>query len=578
MPGKPAYRSYRISMRAVIAGTEFDVVQFGASFELNGIPSATLLVPVGREVRSLQPAAIHATVARMKMRQPARVFLTLIPLAAGDPDGIGIPDLGIPDAGCEFIVFDGFTSGGGYRKSQGLARFEIGLHHWLIEMTDSSTLSYESHPLNPSEYTYGSLMPGQHSGVTQWTGLTSADQFITGASVQSDFWAEALRPTFDDLLKGNLLKIAARGGTIQGTKSNSGAQAALDRFKSPGDACYTPLGMSGTINQHIVQQISTATSRMLKNPDFMAHHTLWDVLVGTLSQEFLFSVVPRVMDAVVVPFIPGLQTHFAEIDAKEYVATALNSSMPRPLRGVGVQTAIGTRSGSDGFDDDAAPPKTLGLGGWYEGRDDGTIIIKQGPSWLTRPVVPLVVSLASTGGAGIKQSTVFDPDAGEHTPDRDQATRFANDLASLLDRYAHSLYCIEAIKGRQGTLSGPLRFDIAPGSTVRIEGASEAFIPGDQLGMPYFATVLRTTFALDAESGRAGSAFHLAHIRNAVENTEAATSVSQHPLWDAASFAGCTLAECGADTPATAPTPPPPPPLPTFPVIIPPAPVSPFTP
>jgi hypothetical protein len=184
--------------------------------------------------------------------------------------------------------------------------------------------------------------------------------------------------------------------------------------------------------------------------------------------------------------------------------------------------------------------------------------------------------LASTGGAGIKQSTIFDPAAGAHTPDRDQATPFANDLAALLDRYAHSLYCIEAIKGRQGTLSGPLRFDIAPGSTVRVEGASEAFIPGDQLGMPYFATVLRTTFVLDAESGQAGAAFHLAHIRNAAENFEDATSVPKHPLWDAASFAGCVLTECGAGTST-----PPPPPLPTppsFPVIIPPPPVAPFTP
>lgn len=539
--GRSPYRAYSVSVRLVIDGQNVDVARFTTSYELNSIPTATALLAVGREVHSLEPATAHALAESLVTQLPVDVYIVLTPTADGDPDSIGIPSLDIPDLGCEFHIFSGYTGGCGYRKQYGTANFEVGMYHWLGRMNDSSILSYESHPLNPSEFTYGALMPGSLTGARHLTGITQANEFITTAAIQTDFWDSALRPLFDTLLQGNLLQMNTRAGTIRGSHANTGALAALTKFAGPNDDYYTPLGLSGNLNRHIVQQIRYAATKLLENPNFMAHHTAWDILVGALGAEFLFSVVPRPTSALVVPFIPGMRTPFVTIAADENVTIATRAIATRVLRGVGLLSSVGTRTGADMFDDDTAAPS---VGGWYEGRDEGMILTKPAPHWLSRWLVPGVVALPSFGGVGGVQSTIFDPAAGDHTDDRDRAATLMGTVEGLLDRYAQAIYAIESIKGRQGTLSGPLRFDVGPGSVVLVEGASEAFVPRDLIGAPFYASVLRVTVSIDSENRQAGCAFHLDHIRNANENTVDATSVASHPLWDVENFIGCTLVDC----------------------------------
>ena len=97
---------------------------------------------------------------------------------------------------------------------------------------------------------------------------------------------------------------------------------------------------------------------------------------------------------------------------------------------------------------------------------------------------------------------------------------------------AQALYANEILKGRIGQVSGALRFDICPGSTIKVEGVSDRFLPGDDpIGEDRYATVLRVTYYFDAENPRTGTAFNLAHIRNEKENEAEDTSVKRHPLY-----------------------------------------------
>ena len=76
------------------------------------------------------------------------------------------------------------------------------------------------------------------------------------------------------------------------------------------------------------------------------------------------------------------------------------------------------------------------------------------------------------------------------------------ETVQIQDAYAETLYMHEVLKSRQGTLTGPVRFDIALGSKVRIEAAEDKFVqrllypdPEDSAGCAsksyYYANILR---------------------------------------------------------------------------------------
>jgi hypothetical protein len=55
-------------------------------------------------------------------------------------------------------------------------------------------------------------------------------------------------------------------------------------------------------------------------------------------------------------------------------------------------------------------------------------------------------------------------------------------------------------------------------------------------------SVLRVSVGIDSEEGRAGTAFHIDHIRTEKENEQDATSVSLHPLYRT-KFTGAPLVD-----------------------------------
>jgi hypothetical protein len=103
-----------------------------------------------------------------------------------------------------------------------------------------------------------------------------------------------------------------------------------------------------------------------------------------------------------------------------------------------------------------------------------------------------------------------------------------------LDNLAHALYVSEVLRHRTGSLYGPLRFDVAPGSTVKFEAPMGAYTLGVQTtGQPFFATVTGVSYLLDAVNSQAGVGYQLAHIRSDKENELDATSTASHPLYTA---------------------------------------------
>ena len=107
----------------------------------------------------------------------------------------------------------------------------------------------------------------------------------------------------------------------------------------------------------------------------------------------------------------------------------------------------------------------------------------------------------------------------------DIAPAMSNKVAT---RFAEHFYKSEFLSQRYGELSGKLRFDIAPGSIVKIE-LPTAEIESDGA---MIAAVTQVSYAINAERALAGTSFGLSYIRTEDEDKDT-TLVSQEyaPLY-----------------------------------------------
>jgi hypothetical protein len=536
--------------RLTVAVEGFDdrlpAVRFNSTFELNSIPQASVAIALGREFRSTAASPIHAIADVLgERRRKVSVHLSMEPALAGRDDGVA-PALGIP-AG-EFVVFEGFTGAVGASISNGRAYYNIEVEHWLSDMNFSSVFSKTSHPANLLDYTFGAVSggaggagcagggdagggPGAPRGLN-WVGTTHAMPFFTSGNVESDLWLAALKPWFECLCSQDTFEAKDRG--IVGRGKNDQALAALARMGA-GD-CYSPLALDLEVDADIGAAIAASASRMTQDPGQDAHITIWDTLVAKFGAEYIFAVVPLVSRALVVPFVPGYRRAFKVIPAAHQTQVEWTSVVNRKLRGMGVLASVEMATGPG-----LGPPglADVGTGGFYspDPDGDGQVMIVGGPDWLSLFAASKYVdeSVGSDGGA-IPDAMVPDvprPDRGRDVPPR------AAKIRDFLDRYCQALYALEMIRGRQAVAAGPVRFDVAPGSTVLVY-PSGGIGDDDRLNAPFYATVLRVSTHLDAESAQAGTGFHLAHCRSERENSSDRTSVAKHPLYRN-TFVGCGL-------------------------------------
>lgn len=77
------------------------------------------------------------------------------------------------------------------------------------------------------------------------------------------------------------------------------------------------------------------------------------------------------------------------------------------------------------------------------------------------------------------------------------------------------------LRGRNQTVSGRLRFDIAPGTLVRVSSAKEStvlpeefYTQEDNLGSDIYGEVVRVSVVINADAPAAGTSFLLTNIRS----------------------------------------------------------------
>jgi hypothetical protein len=560
-----------------------DLASFTLDWGVNEIPQANLAVAAGREVNSGIPSAMHYLISVFRQRIPVYVWCEIARTYG--------PNNNDPFTGTPFLAFAGKTTGAGFRTNFGSAEFVITAAHWLVDLTTSSTVSASSSPTNPHQISYDSAMP-----IFRTAGVTPADTplvqwgAILGGAVGVDFWGFDSGPPIQGQttqnstkgLRGALALLASDNrfnwkqilyqnpncGAARSTSGhiNDSAMAALRQFEplpgpvdplNPGNIgpgtyySSVPLVMRANLLINATAAQSMAYEVASTSTQNLASTTFWDKLVGDWAPRFLFAVVPLVDRALIVPYCPGLRAstgsgsqiqvqvggaiRASEIDYFEFM-----TSIPRPLRGIGL--FVTKASGSGAFGHDSANVKIqqqtgFSTGALYDTCQDGVILFKDAPAWITNTFLPNNYTRGST----VAQQVPTNQSPAGHIPP--QVDAMAPAFANLWTEYAHMLYVQEVLRHRQVRMGGKLRFDIAPGTLVSMQVPQDLFVsrvlsgqaPNSTGPLPppqvLYGTVIRVTISVNCESQKASTNFHIAHVRDAQEDLDNRFSVQSHPVW-----------------------------------------------
>jgi len=533
-----SYVAIDFDMWADIDGTIVELVEFAVSYEMNVIPKCTCILPVGYQ--AIPPYVISAAHTAPGLKSPLQVPISVYvtSTATGTPR--------VWPAGL-YRIFCGWVTGLGYRRTYNGYAMTVECTHWLSALSFASTLSATSHPNNPSHFTFNTAIAlgGAGGGLNHFLPPTVAQSLATAVNVQDDLWSLVLKPWFDELACTDRINVMQfQNLNPAGNPKNDGnsfeAKAALDlinvngealKFKMPGGV-DTDVAAMAIANDIAVSTLTPSNQSNTMNA--MAHTTFWDKIVGELSPKYYFKLIPFPEKAAIVPFIPGLRpaTPWNTIESIDMAHQDMNARLPRATRAVGIFAGHGSRAGGNLFPDDGVNEDTLG--GMYVGRNDGIVILKRAPQYLSKYVTPSVFSgdaLGLNGAVGVRGNAFNHPGAGVPHAGAPDPVAQKEDAKLLLNEFAHAMYVSELLKNRWGDIVGPVRFDICPGSTIAFQGTDGENQPPDA-GELRYGEVLRVSHFFDAQHQKCYTAFRMIHIRTATEHASDNYTVTSHPLYD----------------------------------------------
>lgn len=517
-----------------------DIVSISATFALNSIPVASLVVACGKELQSGEPATIHQALKVLKPRDKVKVKLT-----TSSNDG----ETELSPSGMA-IIFEGYYAGSGYQRTNNSASYTLHLIHWLDDLNCSSMINGNWHPGVPHDLAQAAnmdvaMMRGG-SGVTNAVPIVDqTNTIITKAHMESDLWGEVLKPVFEAIAgfsHPNEQRVA-RDENPNTNGNNAAAISALKRM--PGIApvpAKLPLFLGGA-NAHAIERgANRGISGIAK--EGMAYSSFWSKLVGEFAPSFLFAISPCPEFVNVIPFFGGLNTPWKVIDGREYTHANFNSSLANLIESIEIRYsqkpssnwAVGGRAPAISY------YRPWGRFPLNNADLRGQIIVKDPPGWLAN-VIPQTTYAPLTAGMGQRLGDTSAP--GKGPPLVPAGTEQPADVekniekSNLLNLFCEHWYKTEILSQRYGELSGKLRFDIAPGSIVKILEPDESTELTKDVAV--YAAVTHVSFLINAEQHTAGTSFTLLSLRTELENNDELFTSAAPPLYPTGTWSGGPL-------------------------------------
>jgi hypothetical protein len=511
------------------------------NFALNQIPQAICNLAIGRNAYTTQIATIHRAANNIPRLAKAKVYM----LAEGQFDGRN------NWPGKEVVIFEGRTIGPGQTIGQ-QAQYSITLVHWLADLHYSSSMSSISHPSNPADMTWAAMHLNPQTGniplgSTLLTGCHNMSKLTDVYSIRKDLWGKGLKQILCNIAQQEHVKMGSQLSRCDAVADgkNTQAIAALSRIDGEGDLCnrknsdYAPklaLSVTGTPNNVVGALFHGFMNDFIRS---MISQTIWSKIVQDYASDVSCAVVPLVDHALFVPVTPGIRdTYCKEIDADDYEHARFVFPTTEPLRAVGILSEKGLKTNGTTTNES----RISGIGGCFapsDAHEMGTIRIFRPPTWLNTIQAVDASAMTSTGmRKRTPTSSIYTPQSAKRPEtdvrgDEAKETVRVDQTVELFRNYAQVLFVMNSLRGRIGNLVGKLRFDICPGSNVRINAKYEPFIgENDQLANELIGTVVKVTNTLDAEAGEAMTALEFAYVRTPAENKSNSFSVPAHPLFD----------------------------------------------
>lgn len=512
------------SLYAIIDNDRFDgVCSFQSTTELNNIPMAAITLPTGRDMRTGQLAPVHSKFENLRKDALVKVYLQILP--HGNSPGTIVPSW--PDG--PFVIFEGRIVNVGWDRSHKASQITVTISHWLADLNESSTLSATSQPGNLGAYVFDAShsAPNGQAGAFAATWLPLKTAEVTSANVLEDLWKSVLYPVLTNVVADDTIDIASLNANVRlNTAGSTRRQAALQRL-SGASVDYVPLAMD--LDSATGDIVAASIAKSINNELLASwvNTTIWGKLVGDWVPKFGFAICPRIDDCLIIPYAGALNVQpFQTILKTDYFQAGLASAAPQAIQAVGILGSA-TSDTNPHLAENTSPvglPPLLGIfPGDPDVRDEGILILKGTPDWLSEPVdrEQFAKNVAGVGPGG-QQGIPNDMDpAGQQqpaNPPSKQVTQLVGD--GIISRWAQHLYISEKLRGSIQELTGRFRVDIAPGSTVQVELQGDRFNESDQFHMTVFATVARVSHIISPQDKRMATSLMLSHIRNAAENAD----------------------------------------------------------
>jgi hypothetical protein len=534
----------------VVNGVSLPAAQISITYGLNDIPTASAQIALGRDARTGVDSPVYSQVNSIKQMAEAEIRI-LGALGDFTSSGTGGVRQQFPFA-LGTVIFKGYVSGLTYRRSAGRVTMIINFVNQLFDLSASSGGTKDIVPGAPHSFMQSTMEEGP-GGVYYTHGATRLSGTLPG-ELEKDF-SKAVMGGLHWVADNSQLQTndgkfwcnntGPGNAPIDNREDNTKALNVIEQFGNwEGIATFSnssymgpyasacPLLLHSNGYQLAAKVISDQIGMSL------ASTSLWGMLIGSVLPGFGAGIVPMARGAILAPILPMARQHQATIFPEDYADFNLSAQSQRPLYGVGVlgNYILGTMTDKD-------PKQCVGASFVAKADDDSPItdgmwLFVNAPPWLEDFTnfdpkaasgdadVVKVLSEVSHDAVGVDDIAV-DRDVGAEVPD----------WTNGMQKYAQMMYATQALRGREGTLVGKLRFDIAPGTTIKISSRGNQLSAGvDTLATDMLGFVARVTIVINAEQASAATTFELTNLRTVEENSTDRFSLNEHPFFGPAYF------------------------------------------
>jgi len=505
-----------LSVYAEVPGYTLDVTSISCSFAPNALPSATLIIPLGREGRTGMQSYGHLLAATFSNPIPVKVYISI--------NSYSTTVTGLRPAGT-YLLFSGFIIGAAYKKTATGTQLEITAIHWAVATTFSSMLSSQLSPNSAFDLSFA--LPFRVGNGVGPDVATAFENFFK--SNMTDLWSEGIQPFIAALLSegrfaptktvtclNELIKNDNKNDTCK-TIFNTGFLGQL-QFKA---------GFAGNIAQDIHNDLLEAVGDTKGITRFMAANTVWSFL-ESLAKRYFFSIIPFPDAVKIVPTIDVMRNAWTPRFGYSILLEDIISIVPQyvatpPVRAVVCYGNMESESNAANAGDSPIA--------WscFVGRDSGMIFYMPLPPYIQMEVTATTKNAVNDIGKKAIGTAV----APKSRVRNKQENKDRSDFAQLY-------YTRLVLQNRKATIACPLRFDICPGSTIRIIGPSVAYVA--DVGEPFYGYVNEVKYSIDCQNKIAATIYKLSYLRSEQENAQDAYSLAEHPLYQTSWYGEYLLA------------------------------------